>query len=157
MRSSVTENLGALVDTESATRITFDINPDTFEDSKNNELAEILIPGMSHPRLQFTNGSTRTLSFTVYLHYGATEDVPKAIRILQAWLYPEYDGGHLKKAPSRLLLVFGDTWPDEQWIMRSCNITRQRFDKELNCTFAEADIELVEYIQQSRGADEVRT
>ena len=157
MRSSVTENLGALVDTESATRITFDINPDTFEDSKNNELAEIPIPGMSHPRLQFTNGSTRTLSFTVYMHYGATEDVPKAIRILQAWLYPEYDGGHLKKAPSRLLLVFGDTWPDEQWIMRSCNITRQRFDKELNCTFAEADIELVEYIQQSRGADEVRS
>lgn len=156
MRSSVTENLGALVDTESAARITFDINPDTFEDSKSNELAEIPIPGMSHPRLQFTNGSTRTLSFTVYLHYGATEDVPKAIRTLQAWLYPEYDGGHLKKAPSRLLLVFGDTWPDEQWIMRSCNITRQRFDKELNCTFAEADIELVEYIQQSRGADEVR-
>ena len=157
MRSSVTENLGALVDTESAARITFDINPDTFEDSKSNELAEIPIPGMSHPRLQFTNGSTRTLSFTVYLHYGATEDVPKAIRTLQAWLYPEYDGGHLKKAPSRLLLVFGDTWPDEQWIMRSCNITRQRFDKELNCTFAEADIELVEYIQQSRGADEVRS
>ena len=157
MRSSVTENLGALVDTESAARITFDINPDTFEDSKSNELAEIPIPGMSHPRLQFTNGSTRTLSFTVYLHYGATQDVPNAIRTLQAWLYPEYDGGHLKKAPSRLLLVFGDTWPDEQWIMRSCNITRQRFDKELNCTFAEADIELVEYIQQSRGADEVRT
>ncbi len=157
MRSSVTENLGALVDTENAARITFDINPDSFEDSKSNELAEIPIPGMSHPRLQFTNGSTRTLSFTVYLHYGATDDVPKAIGTLQAWLYPEYDGGHLKKAPSRLLLVFGDTWPDEQWIMRSCNITRQRFDKELNCTFAEADIELVEYIQQSRGADEVRT
>ena len=156
MRSNVTEILGTLVDTESAARITFDINPDTFEDSKSNELAEIPIPGMSHPRLQFTNGSTRTLNFTIYLHYGATEDVPKAIRTLQAWLYPEYDGGHLKKAPSRLLLVFGDTWPDEQWIMRTCNITRQRFDKELNCTFAEADIELVEYIQQSRGADEVR-
>ena len=156
MRSNVTESLGALVDTESAARITFDINPDTFEDSKSNEFAEIPIPGMSHPRLQFTNGSTRTLNFTIYLHYGATKDVPNAIRTLQAWLYPEYDGGHLKKAPSRLLLVFGDTWPDEQWIMRTCNITRQRFDKELNCTFAEADIELVEYIQQSRGADEVR-
>ena len=156
MRSNVIEILGALVDTESAVRITFDINPDSFEDSKNNELAEIPIPGMSHPRLQFTNGSTRTLNFTIYLHYGATQDVPRAIRTLQAWLYPEYDGGHLKKAPSRLLLVFGDTWPDEQWIMRTCNITRQRFDKTLNCTFAEADIELVEYIQQSRGANEVR-
>ena len=157
MRDNVTENLGALVDTETAARITFDINPDSFEDNKDNELAEIPIPGMSHPRLQFTNGSTRTVSFTVYLHYGATEDVPKAIKTLQAWLYPEYDGGHLKKAPSKLLLVFGDTWPDEQWIMRTCNITRKRFDKELNCIFAEADIELVEYIQQSRSADEVRT
>ena len=156
MRSNVTENLGALVDTENAARITFDINPDSFEDSKNTEFAEIPIPGMSHPRLQFTNGSSRTVSFTIYLHYGATEDVPKAIRTLQAWLYPEYESGHLKKAPSRLLLVFGDTWPDELWVMRMCNITRQRFGKELNCTFAEAAIELVEYIDQSRSTDEVR-
>ena len=150
------ENSGALVDTESAARITFSINPESFEDSKNTELAEIPIPGMSHPRLQFTNGGTRTISFTLFLHHGATEDVPKAIRLLQSWLYPEYDGGRLKKAPSRLLLIFGDTWPDEQWIMRTCNITRKRFDKELNCNFAEASIELVEYIEQSRDANEVR-
>ena len=157
MRSNVTENLGALVDTESAERITFDINPDSFTDSKSNDFAEIPIPGMSHPRLQFTNGSTRTLSFTLYLHYGATDDVPKAIRLLQSWLYPEYDSGHLKKAPSRLLLIFGDTWPDEQWVMQSCNITRKQFDKELNCTFAEVSVELAEYIEQSRDANEVRT
>ncbi len=156
MRSNVTENLGALVDTESAARITFDINPDSFEDSKNTEFAEIPIPGMSHPRLQFTNGSTRTVSFTLYLHYGATLDVPKAIRTLQAWLYPEYEEGHLKKAPSRLLLVVGNTWPDEQWVLRTCNVTRQRFDRELNCNFAEVSVELAEYIFQSRGADEVR-
>lgn len=40
--------------------------------------------------------------------------------------------------------------------MRTCNITRQRFDKELNCTFAEASIELVEYIEQRRDVNEVR-
>ena len=151
-----TETSGALVDTESADRITFNINPESFEDSKSTELAEIQIPGMSHPRLQFSNGSTRTLSFSVILHYGATKDVPKAIRLLQSWLYPEYDGGHLKKAPAKLLLVFGDTWPDEQWVMRSCNVTRQRFDKELNCSFAEVAIELVEFIEKSRDTNEVR-
>ena len=156
MRSNITENLGALVDTESAARVTFDLNPDSFDDSKSTEFAEIPIPGMSHPRLQFTNGSTRTLSFTIYLHYGATEDVPKAIRTLQAWLYPEYDAGRLKKAPARLLLVFGDTWPDERWVMTVCNVERQRFDKELNCTFAEVSIELAEYIEQSRSASGVR-
>lgn len=156
MRNNVTENLGALVDIESASRITFDINPDSFDDSKNTEFAEIPIPGMSHPRLQFTNGSTRTLSFTIYLHYGAADDVPKAIQMLQSWLYPEYDSGHLKKAPSRLLLVFGDTWPDEQWVMKTCNVTRQRFDKELNCTFAEVSIELIEFIEKSRDAQDLR-
>ena len=150
------ENSGALVDTETAERITFDINPESFQDNKDTELAEIQIPGMSHPRLQFSNGGSRTLSFKIILHYGATSDVPKAIKILQAWLYPEYDGGRLKKAPSKLLLIFGDTWPDEKWIMRSCDVTRKRFDKELNCSLAEAQIELVEFIEQSRDANEVR-
>ena len=151
-----TENWGALIDTESAARITFDINPESFEDSKSTEFAEIQIPGMSHPRLQFTNGATRTLSFTVFIHYGVTDDVPSAIKHLQSWLYPIYDGGHLKQAPSRLLLLFGETWPDELWVMKSCNITRKRFDKELNCIFAEASIELVEYIDNSKDANEVR-
>ena len=151
-----TEDWGALIDTESAARITFDINPESFEDSKDTEFAEIPIPGMSHPRLQFARGNTRTLSFTVFIHYGVTDDVPAAIKLLQSWLYPIYDGGHLKQAPSRLLLVFGDTWPDELWVMQSCNITRKRFDKELNCIFAEAAIELAEYIDTSRDANEVR-
>ena len=98
MRSNVTENLGALVDTESAARITFNINQYSFEDSKSTEFAEIPIPGMSNPRLQFSNGSTRTVFFTLYLHYGAPQYVSKAIRTLQAWLYHEYDSGHLKRA-----------------------------------------------------------
>ena len=150
------ENKGAIVDTDSGERVDFTLNPESFSDSKETEFAAIEIPGMSHPRLQFTNGSSRTLSFFISLHYGATDDVPKAIRTLQAWLYPEYEGGHLKKPPAKLLLIFGDTWPDELWVMSSCNITRKNFDKELNCTFAEAAIELTEYIDQSRGADEVR-
>ena len=152
-----TEGWGALIDTESVARITFDINPESFEDSKDTNFAEIPIPGMSHSRLQFANGSTRTLSFTVFIHYGVTDDVPAAIKLLQSWLYPIYDGGRLKQAPSRLLLVFGDTWPDELWVMRSCNVTRKRFNKELNCIFAEVAIELAEYIDTSRDANEVRS
>ena len=156
MRNNFTENLGALVDVETAQRITFDLNPDSFSDNKSNELAEINIPGMSHPRLQFTNGSSRTLDFTIFLHYAVTQDVPSAIKILQAWLYPEYENGHLKKAPSKLLLVFGDTWQNEIWLLRSCNVSRQRFDKNLNCSFAEVNIELIEYIETSRDSNEVR-
>lgn len=152
-----TEEWGALIDTESAARITFDINPESFNDNKATEFSDIAIPGMSHPRTQFINGGARVLSFTLFLHYGVTENVPAAIKLLQSWLYPVYENGRLKQAPSRLLLLFGDTWPDELWVMQSCNVVLDRFDRELNCIFAEVAIELKEYIDKSRDAYEVRS
>jgi len=156
MRRNRTEQQGGLVDVDTGERVMFDFNPDTIQDDKGTEFAEISIPGMSHPRLQFTSGGSRTLSFTVYLHYGETVSVPDMIRRLQSWLYPEYEAGQLDKAPAKLLLVFGDTWPDELWLLRSCNISRKRFDKNLECILAEAAIELVEYIDESRSAEEFR-
>ena len=156
MRQNVIEELGALVDTEDGTRVTFDFNPAQFQDEKSTEFAEVQIPGMSHPRLQFTNGGSRTLSFSVILHHGATDDVPKAINMLRSWLYPEYNGEQLKLAPSKLILVFGDSWPDEKWVMRSCNISRNRFDKNLSCIYAEAEIELVEFIEKSVDTRDIR-
>ena len=155
-RSDRTEEQGGLVDTESGVRVMFDFNPDSIQDDKSTEFAEVNIPGMSHPRLQFTNGASRMLSFTIFLHHGATDDVPRAIKILQSWLYPEYENERLKKPPSRLLFVFGDTWPDEQWVLSSCEINRKRFDKNLNCILAEVKIGLIEYIEKSRSAEELR-
>ena len=156
MRQDRTEDQGGLVDTESGTRVMFDFNPNQIQDEKSTEFAEINIPGMSHPRLQFTNGGSRTLSFVIQLHYGATDDVPKTIKTLQSWLYPEYEGEKLKKPPAKLLLIFGNSWPDEQWVLRSCNVQNKRFDKNLNCIAADVDIELVEFIEKSRSAGDLR-
>ena len=64
-RTEVTEQAGALVDSETGERVQFDMNPDSFEDDKGTNFAEVNIPGMSHPRLQFTNGAARSLSFTI--------------------------------------------------------------------------------------------
>ena len=150
------ENSGAIVDVDNAVRVTFDLNPESFNDTKDTEFASVAIPGMSHPKIQFTGGGERILRFEIILHNGATEDVPAAIRQLQGWLYPEYTNGRLTKAPSRLLVVFGDTWPDEQWVLRNCEITRDRFDKDLNCILAYANLELVEYIDESIDAKAVR-
>ncbi|MBQ4469280.1 MAG: hypothetical protein II917_03975 [Synergistaceae bacterium] len=155
-RENVTEELGALVDSETGERVTFDLNPDSFEDDKSTDLAEIKIPGMSHPRLQFTNGATRTVKFNLFLHYGATDDVVDALETLQSWLYPEYENGRLSKAPAKLMLIFGETGPDEIWIMKTCNVTRARFDKELECVLAKVSIELVEYIEESRDSRDFR-
>ena len=67
-----TENQGAIADTGTGARVTFDINPESFEDSKDTDFASIHIPGMSHPRLQYTGGGERTLSFSVLLHKALT-------------------------------------------------------------------------------------
>ena len=150
-----TENQGAIVDVDTGNRVTFDINPESFEDNKETEFAGIEIPGMSHPRLQYTGGGERTLSFSVILHHGATSDVPAAIKTIQSWLYAEYLDKRLNRGPSRLLFVFGDTWPDEQWVLTSCNVTRNRFNKELECVFAEVSLELKEYIEESVDAKDV--
>ena len=150
-----TENQGAIVDVDTGARVTFDINPESFEDSKETELVKIPIPGMSHPKLQYVGGGERTLSFTVILHYGATPDVPAAIRTLQAWLYPECTNNRLTRGPSKLLFVFGDTWPDEQWILTSCRVTRNRFNKNLECVFAEVELQLTQYIEDSVDTKDV--
>ena len=150
-----TENQGALVDTNTGARVTFDINPESFEDSKETEFASIAIPGMSHPRLQYTGGGERTLSFTIILNHGATENVPSAIRMLQSWLYGNYVNSRLNRGPSKLLFIFGDTWPDEQWVMTSCEVTRNRFNKELECVFAEVAIELKQFIEESVDTKDV--
>ena len=151
-----TENAGAIVEVETGRRVEFDLNPEPIEDEKETEFASIPIPGMSHPKIQFTGGGERVLSFSVFLHYGATGDVPSAIRQLQAWQYAEYSNGRLTKGPPRLLVVFGSTWPDEPWVIRSCRVTRQRFDKQLNCVYAEAAIELIQFIDESIDAKDVR-
>ena len=150
------ENSGAIVDNENGIRVTFDLNPESFQDDKDTEFASIGIPGMSHPRVQYGGGGERTLSFSVILHAGATDDVPGAIRQLQSWQYAEYTGGRLSKAPPRLLIIFGQTWPDEEWVLRTCSVTRQQADKELNCILAEVALEFLQYIDESVDAKDVR-
>ena len=53
------ENAGAIVDNESGTRVTFDLNPESFQDNKDTEFAGIDIPGMSHPNLNFLRYYTK--------------------------------------------------------------------------------------------------
>ena len=152
----ITESRGTLTDVETGELVSFDINPEVFSDEKSTEFASIDIPGMSHPRIQYTGGGERTLSFSVSLHHGVTNDIQGSIRCLQAWLYAEYSGGRLKRAPHRLLLAISDTWQDELWVMRSCSVIRKRFDKELNCVFAEVALELIQIIDNSIGFEDIR-
>ena len=145
-----------LTDLDTGVSLIFHLNPETIQDDKTTEFACIGIPGMSHPRIQYTGGGERVLSFSAHMHSGLTSDIPEGLKLLQSWQYAEYQNGRMIKAPHRLLVVFGKTWRDEQWVLRSCSLNRKRFDKKLNCTSVEITLELVQIIEKSADFKEVR-
>lgn len=153
------ELAGALVDFETGDRMEWDLNPETFSDSDSTQFASLNVPGMSHPRIQFSAGGERTLSFVLPLHYGAlrgSRTVAQSVDLLRSWQYGDYDNTFLTAAPHRLLVCFGDRWRDEKWVMTQCNIEYVRFDKEGVPLYAQAEISLTEYIETSRSREEVR-
>ncbi|MBQ3625277.1 MAG: hypothetical protein II948_00825 [Synergistaceae bacterium] len=150
------EESGAIADVDSGDIIHFKINPESIEDSKDTSYANIEIPGMSHPRYQFTGGGERVLSFSIYLHEGAGDDVGSSLKLLRSWLYADYSEGKLNDPPKKLLIIFGDNWPDEVWLLRSLRITHNKLDKSLNSIYAEAELEFIEFIDESIGAGDVR-
>ena len=150
------EESGAIAEVDSGDIMHFKINPESIEDSKDTSYANIEIPGMSHPRYQYTGGAERVLSFTVYLHNGTGDDVPTCLKLLRSWLYADYSEGKLIEAPKKLLIIFGDSWPDEVWLLRSMRITHNKFDKTLNSMYAEVELEFIEFIEDSIGAEDVR-
>ncbi|MDR1020453.1 MAG: phage tail protein, partial [Synergistaceae bacterium] len=144
-----------MADLDDGTRLEWGFNPESFEDSDSAGFARVSIPGMSHPRIQFTGGGERTLSFVIPLHYSQC-DVARDIRTLRAWLYGEYTGGRLVKAPHRLLVQFGGTWQGEKWLMESLDVSYKRFGKDGGPIMADASVTLVEYAETSKGIGEVR-
>jgi hypothetical protein len=150
-----TEVSGAIVDLDDGTRLEWGFNPEEFTDEDSTRYAKIYIPGMSHPRIQFTGGGERTLSFVLPLHYSRS-DVPQDMRILRSWKYGEYSGGRLIKAPHRLLVQFGETWMEEKWLLEQCQFQIKRMDKQGKPLFTLASMRLIEYIDTSRGMREVR-
>ncbi len=153
--SGRTETTGMLVDVDDGSRLEWEFNPESFVDSDEANFARIGIPGMSHPRIQFSSGGERTLSFVLRLHYSRNKDVAAAIRKLRSWLYAEYSGGRLAKAPHRLLVQYGGNWEDEKWVLTKVAVGYQRFDREGNPLLSDVAVELLEYIEESRGMREV--
>ncbi|MDR2523404.1 MAG: hypothetical protein LBC93_06875 [Synergistaceae bacterium] len=150
-----TEMSGAFIDFDEGGRVDWGCNPEMFSDGGNADFAEHSIPGMSGPKLQFSCGGARLLDFTLRLHYGMEKDVDAAVKLLRSWLYGDYSGGKFIKAPHRILVSFGSSWPNEKWVMRSVNVTSRLYDKNLSCLAADVSVSLQEYIETSRGRKEI--
>lgn len=150
-----TEQAGAFIDFDTGERVLWSCNPETIADSDSTDYATHPIPGMSGPKRQFTCGGVRTLSFVLRLHYGMERDVEAAVKKIRAWLYPDYEGGRLRRGPHRLLLSFGSNWLNEKWVMKSLDVLGRQYDAELKCTAAELSVSLEEYVETSRSRAEV--
>jgi hypothetical protein len=150
-----TEMSGAFIDFEDGKRVDWSCNPEMFSDNDSTDFAEHSIPGMSGPKLQFSSGGTRLLSFTLRLHYAMEANVDAAIKTLRAWLYGDYSGGKLTAAPHHLLVSFGDSWPNEKWVMQNVEVLGRLYDKNLKTLAADVSVTLQEYIETSRGRKEI--
>jgi hypothetical protein len=155
MMGERTEMSGAFIDFDGGGRVDWSCNPEVFSDSDSADFAEQSIPGMSGPKLQFAQGGARLLSFTLRLHYAMEKDVDTAIKTLRSWLYGDYSNGKLTKAPHRLLISFGNSWPNEKWLMTSVEILGRLYSKDLKCLAADVSVNFQEYIDTSRGRKEV--
>jgi hypothetical protein len=96
---------GVLVDLVDNSRLEFQFNPSEIGDGKDTDVASVKIPGRSHPRHQFVTGEEREIAFR--LEFFKVPDLKAKVRWLQSFQYPTHDGSMLKKAPHRVLFVFG--------------------------------------------------
>ena len=62
----------------------------------------------------------------------------------------------MTKAPHRLLVCFGDRWRDEKWVLTQVDVEYLRFDKDGEPLHAMASLTLTEYIEKSRGREEIK-
>ena len=146
---------GYLVDAATGERLAFQYNPNNIRDEKSTRYAAITIPGMSHPRYQYVAGEPRRIVFTIELFKAAVQQQVDWLRSLQ---YPEHVGSMLKRAPHRVIFIFGDLYPGVTCIVRQ---VKARFfglfdPRRLAPQRAEVELVLEEYVEQSIHYAEVR-
>ena len=137
---------GMIVDIETGDKVEFQYNPPEISDSQGANWVEINVPGMSHPRVQFTSGGVRELSFTVEF---SEENVKKKVNFLQSLVYPEHAGSLLKNAPHKALFVFGTLY-NLVCILRSVKARYHgNFTQQLEPKQASIDLVLHEFTEKS--------
>ena len=139
-----------LVDVETRQRLEFQYNPNDVVDEKSTAYATIKIPGLSHPRYQYVAGEPRKISFQLRFFKGPVKD---RVDWLRSLLYPDHEGAMLKNAPHRVLFLFGELYPGVECVVRQVKARYfHLFDRnDLSPQYAEVDVVLEEYIDQSVG------
>lgn len=148
---------GALAAVDAGGRLSFQHNPESIEDRTVARWANIAIAGVHHPRLQYVSGEGRTISFTLKLYHSHNGQTPgQALSWLRSLCYPDLGGGIPTRPPTRVMLHLGPDYAGVLGVMTEVVGNSSMFDRELNITYLEASLTLVEFAIKAVGFSEVR-
>lgn len=141
---------GAIVNAVTSEKLMFQFNPAEISDAKDTSYEEVVVPGLSHPMLQFTAGGARKISFALqFSAAGYKRDVLSDIRWLQSLQYPQWGAGALKSAPPRVVLVIGKVL-NLRGVVRSADVTYKRLDASMRRVLdASVNVVIEEYAPKS--------
>lgn len=133
-------------------RLEFQFNPE-INDVKGTSFASSVVPGLSHPVLQFTAGDARQISFTLdFTAFEGDRDILRDIRWIQALQYPTWEEGVLSAAPPRVILSMGKTLT-VRGVVKNVQAHYRRWTPDLNRLLeASVTVQMEEYVDRSVDA-----
>ena len=125
IKNKTTEGLLYFIAIDSLERLDIQFVPD-LDIQRNANIATIQIVGRNLPQYQYTGGDT---VLNLQLDFHSLEENRTDVINKCRWLEHLTANNGLKKKPSKVKLVFGDVFRDEQWIVKQVGYKLNNFHK----------------------------
>jgi hypothetical protein len=124
----------------------FQYNPESIEERESARWANIAIQGMHNPRLQYSSGDGRTITFTLKMYHVDKSGRTPGDRIneLRSLVYPDTKAGMPGRPPTRVALVLGPDYPGVNCIVTEVQVKSDKFDRTNAIRYSEVTLTLLQ-------------
>lgn len=135
----------------------FQYNPEDVTEKETANWVNVSIHGMHNPRLQYSSGEGRTISFTLkmYKNYNG-QSVGDRVRWLRSLVYPNTGAGYPLRPPTRVAFNLGSDYRGVICVVTDVSINVSKFDSVNDMDYAEVQISLLEISSRAIGYSDVR-
>lgn len=149
---------GFLLAKDAGGMIKFQYNPEDVTERHAARWANISIHGLTNPRLQYTSGDGRTLTFTLkFYHADESGKTPgDNVKWLSSLVYPDTGAGMPTRPPTRVIFSLGPDYQGVTCIVTSVDIVASKFDQNNAIRYAEVTLNLLEIYSKAIGFADVR-